>query len=121
MISSIIIMTSIASFFIGTAGMLFNRNILKKILSLGVVEISTVLFYTGISSISGITAPLITNVPFTNEGVASPIPQAVIITGIVIGFALLSLTLVFAVMLHNRYHTLDVHTIERIFERETSC
>ena len=50
---------------------------------------------------------------------ANPIPQAVIITGIVIGFAVLSLLLVFTIMLHNRYHTLDVHTIERIFERET--
>lgn len=121
MISTTIIMTAAASFFIGTAGMLFNRNILKKVLSLAVVEISTVLFYTGISSVSGITAPIISSVNGNFVEMANPIPQAIIITGIVIGFAVLSLLLVFTIMLHNRYHTLDVHTIERIFERETSC
>ncbi|MEA2066336.1 MAG: cation:proton antiporter subunit C [Thermotogota bacterium] len=119
MISSIIILTAMVSFFIGIAGLFFNRNILKKVLSLAVVEISTVLFYTGISSVNGITAPIITSVDGYVITMANPIPQAVIITGIVIGFAVLSLLLVFTVMLHNRYHTLDVHTIERIFERET--
>lgn len=119
MISTTIIMTALASFFIGTAGIIFNRNILKKVLSLAVVEISTVLFYTGISSASGIKAPIISSVDRNFITMANPIPQAVIITGIVIGFAVLSLLLVFTIMLHNRYHTLDVHTIEQIFERET--
>jgi len=112
------IYVSLICFAIGFSGMIINPNMIKKIISLGVVETSVTLFYVGISSLSGTEAPIISSIPFIEGSYADPVPQAVIITGIVIGFALLCLSLVFTIMLYNRYHTLDVRSLEEIFLRE---
>jgi multicomponent Na+:H+ antiporter subunit C len=113
-----VVYISLASFAIGFIGMVINPNMIKKIISLGIVETSVTLFYVGISALSGTVPPIITSIPFVEGQYADPVPQAVIITGIVIGFALLCLSLVFTIMLYNRYHTLDVRSLEEIFQRE---
>lgn len=118
MISDVVIYTSLIGAFIGTLGMLLTSNLIKKILALGIVETSVTLFFVAISSKSGTKAPIIQSIPFEAENFADPIPQAVIITSIVIGFAILSLLLAFTIMLHNRYHTVDVNLIENILEGE---
>ncbi len=112
------IYVSLICFAIGFSGMIINPNMIKKIISLGIVETSVTLFYVGISSLSGTEPPIISSIPFVEGSYADPVPQAVIITGIVIGFALLCLLLVFTIMLYNRYHTLDVRSLEEIFLRE---
>lgn len=118
MISEVAIYTSLIGAFLGTLGMLLTPNLIKKILALGIVETSVTLFYTAISSKSGTSAPIIPSLPIEELQYADPVPQAVVITSIVIGFTILSLLLVFTIMLHNRYHTVDVNLIEKILEGE---
>ncbi|AKI96795.1 sodium:proton antiporter [Kosmotoga pacifica] len=118
MISEAAVYASLIGVFLGTLGMLLTPNMIKKILALGIVETSVTLFYTAISSMSGTRAPIISSLPMEELQFADPIPQAVIITSIVIGFTILSLLLVFTIMLHNRYHTVDVILIEKILEGE---
>ncbi|CCU85124.1 MULTISPECIES: cation:proton antiporter subunit C [Mesotoga] len=113
----LVIYFSIIGMLVGAVGMILSKNIIKKILSLGIVETSVNLMYTGISARGGIIPPIISG-DFSNANYADPIPQAVIITGIVISFALLCLSLVFAIIIYNKYHTMNVETIEMIFERE---
>ncbi|PNS36570.1 sodium:proton antiporter [Mesotoga sp. B105.6.4] len=113
----VVIYFSIIGMLVGTIGMILSKNIIKKILSLGIVETSINLMYTGISARGGIIPPIISG-DFSRTNYADPIPQAVIITGIVISFALLCLSLVFAVIIYNRYHTMNVETIELGFDRE---
>jgi multicomponent Na+:H+ antiporter subunit C len=116
MTGSIVIYFSIMGMLAGTIGMILSKNIIKKILSLGIVETSINMMYTGISSRGGIIPPIVSG--DFSLSYADPIPQAVIITGIVISFALLCLSLVLAIIIYNNYHTMDVETIERNFERE---
>lgn len=118
MTASIVVYGSLVGMFIGTVGMLLSKNLIKKILSLGIVETSINLMYTGISSRSGLVPPIISG-NFSAANYADPIPQAVIITGIVISFALLCLSLVFAIIIYNNYHTMDVSTIEHNFDKES--
>ncbi|HHK67178.1 MAG TPA: hypothetical protein ENJ47_02090 [Candidatus Acetothermia bacterium] len=44
--------------------------------------------------------------------VADPLPQAVVLSAIVINFAILALALVFVMILVERYHTTDSERIE---------
>jgi len=118
MISDMVIYTSLIGAFLGTLGMLLTSNLIKKILALGIVETSVTLFFAAISSKGGTRAPIIPSLPIENVHFADPIPQAVIITSIVIGFAILSLLLTFTIMLHNRYHTVDIDLIEGMLEGE---
>lgn len=117
MTGTIVIYFSILGMLVGTIGMILSKDLIKKILSFGIVETSINLMYTGISARSGIIPPIVSG-DFSNAFYADPIPQAVIITGIVISFALLCLSLVFAIIIYNRYHTMNVEAIEMIFERE---
>jgi len=116
MTGNVIFYMSVAGMLVGTIGMLLSRNIIKKILSLGIVETSINTLYAGISSRRSIIPPIV-NGDFS-IAYADPVPQAVIITGIVISFALLCLSLVFAIIIYNKYHTMDIGTIESNFERE---
>ena len=120
MIGSPVVYFSIAGMLAGVLGMIFARNIIKKILAFGIVETSINLIYVGVSSRSGIIPPIVRD-GVSLTAYADPIPQAVIITGIIISFALLCLALVFAVIIQNHYHTMDVNTIETSYEREESC
>lgn len=118
MIYETVIYVAVASFIIGTAGIVLSSNLIKKILSLGIIETAVIVFYVGISARTGTEVPIVNDLQNLSVNYADPVPQAVIITSIVIGFALLCLSLVFAVLIYNEYHTMDVKTIEKIFERE---
>jgi multicomponent Na+:H+ antiporter subunit C len=53
--------------------------------------------------------------------VADPLPQALVLTAIVINFAILALSLVFVMLLVERYHTTDSVRIERdVHDEEAS-
>jgi len=55
------------------------------------------------------------NVPILTEGVSSyahPVPQAVIVTAIVIGFAILAISLVYATILVQRLRSVDTERLE---------
>ena len=118
MIYETVIYVALASFILGTVGIVLSKNLIKKILSLGITETSVTLFYVGISSRTGTSVPIVGSLDSLSSSYADPVPQAVIITGVVIGFALLCLSLVFTILIYNEYHTVEVKTIEKIFERD---
>lgn len=95
---------------IGLFGILFQRNLLLKILAMDVMGTGIVSLFVLTAARSGHKPPTI--VPGTPEGFADPIPQAVILTAIVIGFSVLALLLVCATILARRFPTLNSHDIE---------
>ncbi len=103
---------------IGIYGMIVCRNMIRKVISLGILETGTTMFFVGVSAATGLTAPVVPGLDNLGSSFADPVPQALIITGIVINFSILCLLLVFTIMLMNRYHTIDVNTIEKILEKE---
>lgn len=107
--------TSIIIVCVGVLGLILKRNLLMKLLSLNIVNTATILFFILVVYRPGDRAPigLSAGVQF-----ADPLPQALVLTSIVINFGVLALSLLFTMVLVKRYHTLDINKIEEMVKRE---
>jgi multicomponent Na+:H+ antiporter subunit C len=100
---------------VGVIGLILKRNLLMKLLSLNIVNTATILFFVLIVYKPGDRAPI---GPVTGTQFADPLPQALVLTSIVINFGVLALSLLFTMVLVKRYHTLDLRKIEGFVKRE---
>ena len=109
------ILTSIL-FLIGFFGLLTQRNMIKIIISVSIMESAVNLFLVLVGYRSAGVAPIITNLTTAEDlKVVSvdPFPQAMVITSIVIGLSVLALMVAIALRLYHLYGTYD---IDRIIE-----
>ena len=98
--------------FIGLFIMLGKRNLIKVIIGLSLLETGVNLFLIAIGYISKGTAPIFTK-PGVEEGpMVDPVPQALVLTAIVIGVAVLALALSLAIKLYRHYGVLDLGRIK---------
>ncbi len=105
---------SMIIFAIGGIGIIWKDNILLKLLSLGIMNAGVVMLFVSIAGINS-RIPAILNVkgPY-----ADPLPQAVIITSIVISFATMSLALVFTMLISLKKGTLSSKKLQEDMDRE---
>lgn len=108
-------------FCIGVWGALAKRNLIKIVVSLAIVEYSLFLFFALLGYRSGGVAPIET--PDTAAEAASgavtfvdPLPQAIVLTAIVIGLGATALLVSTVVRIHGKYGTLDVRALRRLRE-----
>jgi len=102
---------SIVLFGIGLLGLVLRRDLVIKLLALGLVNASTILCLVSLGArIEG--APPILGGPM-EAALIDPLPQAIVLSAIVINFAILALALVFVMLLVERYHTTDSQRIDR--------
>jgi multicomponent Na+:H+ antiporter subunit C len=99
-----------ATILIGLLGILFRRNLLLKILAMDVMGTGIVSLFVLVAARPGHRPPIAS--AGSTGGFADPLPQAAILTAIVIGFSVLALLLVCATILARRFPTLDSHEIE---------
>jgi len=105
----------IASFLligIGLYGMLYKRNLIKIIIGLDFVETGINLLIISIGYVKGGTAPIYSLARLKPSQMVDPLPQALVLTAIVIGVAILALALSLAVRLYHHYGTLDMRKIK---------
>jgi multicomponent Na+:H+ antiporter subunit C len=100
-----------ATFLCGFFGTLLKKNLVMKIVSMDVMSTGVIAYYVLIASRDGLFTPIFSNIP--KEGYADPVPQAVILTAIVIGFSIQALMLVGVMKLSRDNPTLETHEIER--------
>jgi len=96
---------------IGLYATIFKRNIIKIVIGITIIESGVNLFLITLGYRKGAVAPIYTNLPKdvgVPEGMTLPVPQALTLTSIVIGVAVLALMLAIAVQVYRRYGTLDV-------------
>lgn len=102
---------------IGLYGLFAKRHVLKKILGLVVVEHAINLFLVSVGYRTGGTPPILTpgedRAAFV-AGSVDPLPQALVLTSIVIGLGVVMLLVALALRLHERYGTLDTTRINRL-------
>ena len=94
---------SIVLFLIGIYGLIARRNILKSIISLGIMQSALILFFLSIRFNSS------SHPPIAEEGghmiMADPLPQTLMITTIVIGVAVTAVALTMFMTLYHSYGT----------------
>ena len=94
---------------IGLYAVLFRRNIIKMIIGITIIESGVNLFLITLGYREGSIAPIYTSSP--GGLMAMPVPQALTLTSIVIGVAVLALMLSLAIHLFRHYGTLDAREI----------
>ena len=83
---------------IGLVGALSKKNLFKIFLSLAIAEASLFIYFIGMHFEVGKVAPITTNeVTQFSSNMVDPVPQAMILTTIVIAIAILSLALSFII------------------------
>lgn len=101
----------VATVLLGFIGIIFKRNLIMKIFAMDVMSTGVIAFYVLIAARGGVTTPIIYE--GTQGPYADPVPQAVILTAIVIGLSIQALMLVCVMKLSRNHPTLDSREIER--------
>lgn len=93
----------------GFYGLLTQRHLIKLVVSLNILEVGLNLFIVSIGYVKGGLAPILTAVN-SNTGLnfVDPLPQALVLTSIVIGVGVTALALAFAVRVHRQFGTFDL-------------
>jgi multicomponent Na+:H+ antiporter subunit C len=95
----------------GFFGIIFKKNLIMKIVSMDVMSTGVIAYYVLVASREGIFTPIISASP--KGAYADPVPQAVILTAIVIGFSIQALMLVGVMKLARDNPTLETSEIEK--------
>ena len=98
-------------FVIGFATLLFNNNLIKKIIGFNIMDTSIYLFLAVKGYITGREAPIITDGIESVEKYINPIPSGLVLTGIVVSVSVTALMLSMTCVLYGRYKTLDLDRI----------
>jgi multicomponent Na+:H+ antiporter subunit C len=96
----IYILGSLTLFFIGLYGLLAKRHLLKVFMSIVVMEMSVYLLLIALATTPGETAPILADGLRAFTGMADPVPQALTLTAIVIGMAVMALGVSLAIQYH---------------------
>ena len=100
-------------FLVGLYGVIAKRNLIKIVIGIAIMEYSVNLFLILIAYVKGGTAPILSG----DEGAkvfVDPLPQAMVLTAIVIGLATTALLLAIAIRIYKKYGTFDIREIKNL-------
>ena len=109
---------AILLFGIGFTNLLLQKNMIKKIIGLNIMDTAVYLFLAEKGYIEGRAAPIVTDGVRNMEAYINPIPSGLVLTGIVVSVSVSALMLSLTIRLYRRYHTLDLDRISMIMKRE---
>ena len=105
-------------FGIGFANLMFQKNLIKKIIGFNIMDTAIYLFLTSVGYIEGRTAPILVDGITEASHYINPIPSGLVLTGIVVSVSVTALMLALTVRLYRRYHTLDFDRICALVRKE---
>lgn len=105
-------------FGIGFSNLLFQRNLIKKIIGLNIMDTAVYLFLAEKGYIAGRIAPIIIDGDQSVERYINPIPSGLVLTGIVVSVSVTALMLSLTIRLYQRYHTVDLDKISTMLQKE---
>ena len=98
-------------FSIGLYTLIMRRNVIKKIIGLNIMETAVFFFLVSVGYLKeGVAAIVVQGVELAQ--MVNPLPQALVLTGIVIAVSINALSLSLALKLYKHYGTLNVDELE---------
>ncbi len=110
-VSNLVFATGLALMLIGIGGLLAHRNIMRIIISFALMGTGSHIVIIAIGYVRGGTAPIIDGgLPLAEAAARAvdPIPSALAVTAIVIGFAVTGMLLAYAIRLYETKKTLSI-------------
>jgi multicomponent Na+:H+ antiporter subunit C len=95
---------------IGLYTIIFRKNLIKMLIGMTILESGVNLFLITLGYREGGVAPIFTGLSNPDVVMTYPVPQALTLTSIVIGVAVLALMLSFIVQMYRHTKSLDVRT-----------
>jgi len=100
-------------FCIGFYCVLRKRNIIKIVIGLGIIEYAVNLFFILVGYRLHGRAPILAKDQVI-PNMVDPLPQALVLTSIVIGLAVTALIVAIAIRIYEKYGTFDITKIRRL-------
>lgn len=98
-------------FGIGFTNLFLQRNLIKKVIGLNIMDVAVYLFLAAKGYIDGRMAPIIVNGVTSVDKYVNPIPSGLVLTGIVVSVSITAVSLSLIQKLYKHYHTLDLDEI----------
>lgn len=93
---------------IGLHGMLAQRNLLKKLMAMNIMQVAVIVFFIALGDKTGATAPIeMSGAPHHAAAYINPLPHALMLTAIVVGVSTTGVALALLIRIHRRYGTLE--------------
>ena len=105
---------------IGIAGIVLSAHLVRVIFGIAILEAGANLLLLLATYREGAAAPILVGGEFPAT-MADPVPQALVLTAIVIGVGILALTLSLALRVHRAYGTLDLREIRLRMEQDIAA
>ena len=102
------LVVAILLFVIGFCMLLFDRNLLKKVIGLDIMDSGVFLLLADRGYITGRTVPIIVDGVTSMEHYVNPIPAGLVLTGIVVSVSVSAVMLSLTVRIYQTYRTLDM-------------
>jgi multisubunit Na+/H+ antiporter MnhC subunit len=100
-------------FLTGLYGVITRRNLIKIAISLSIMEFSVFLFLALVGYREGGVAPIVdTAAPV--QTYVDPLPQAMVLTAIVIGLATTAMLMTVIIRIYRKYGTFDIREIKNL-------
>lgn len=103
--------TSVLLILIGIYGLLIDRNVIKMLIFLNIFELGINIFIVSTGFIEGASAPIYTSSYHLGTTFVDPLPQALVLTAIVIGMGITGLGLAFAKKMYSEHGTFNLDEI----------
>jgi multicomponent Na+:H+ antiporter subunit C len=94
--------------------MIASPNLVKKVIGLNLFQSAIFLFFVATAYVRGGSVPVIPSEGGTVGEYASPLPQVIVLTAIVVGVSLTAVALALIVRLYTEYGTLNEGTIREV-------
>ncbi|MGE5348541.1 MAG: sodium:proton antiporter [Actinomycetota bacterium] len=100
-------------FLTGLYGVITRRNLIKIAISLSIMEFSCFLFLALTGYREGGVAPIV-DVADPVQTYVDPLPQAMVLTAIVIGLATTAMLMAVIIRIYRKYGTFDIREIKNL-------
>lgn len=105
-------------FGIGFANLLFQKNLIKKIIGFNIMDTAIFLFLAEKGYITGRVAPIVVDGVQSVEAYINPVPGGLVLTGIVVSVSVSAVMLSLTMRLYKRYGSLDLDEISAELRKE---
>ena len=105
-------------FGIGFANLLFQKNLIKKIIGFNIMDTAIFLFLAEKGYITGRIAPIVVDGIQSVEKYINPVPGGLVLTGIVVSVSVSAVMLSLTMRLYRRYGSLDLDEISAELRKE---
>lgn len=107
--------TAALLFLIGLYVVVSKSNLVKKLMGLNIMETSVFLLYISVGAVKGGKAPIVEEAA-SNSLFVNPIPQALILTGIVVAVSTTALALSLIIKIYEHCGTIEAEKLKEMEE-----